>query len=142
MSDLYDDDVLAWSERQAMLLRRRAANEIDWDHVAEEIEAVGVSQKLELRSRLEVLLLHLLKWAYQPEHRSESWRGSIAEQRNRLAAVMEDSPSLRGFVPEAMPRSYRLARLGAARETTLLRLPDECPWTFEQIADDDFWPEA
>ncbi len=74
----YDIDVLALSERQAALLRRRAANEIDWDNIAEEIEAVGRSQKPEVRSRLARLCQHLLKWAYQPELRSRSWRTTIA----------------------------------------------------------------
>lgn len=67
MSDLYDTDLHAWSQRQAELLRRRAANELDWDNIAEEIEGVGASEKHQIKSRLEVLCHHLLKWRYQPE---------------------------------------------------------------------------
>ena len=59
---LYDTDVAAWAEQQAGALRRRAANEIDWDNVAEEIEGVAASQKREVRSRLRVICEHLLKW--------------------------------------------------------------------------------
>jgi hypothetical protein len=52
LDSLYDTDVAAWAERQAVALRRRAANEIDWDNVAEEIEEVAASPKREVRSRL------------------------------------------------------------------------------------------
>lgn len=108
MSDLYDDDFVVWSERQAELLRRRAAGElineadIDWLNVAEEIESVGRSEKRGVRSRLAVLLCHLLKWTYQPGHRSSSWSGTIRAQRRDLEAVLEDSPSLRRFAAEAL----------------------------------------
>jgi len=138
--DLYDTDILTWSERQAELLRRRAANELDWDNIAEEIADLGASQKRELRSRLEVLCLHLLKWAHQPEYRSGSWRGSIIEQRDRLEDLLQDSPSLRPLAVEALTVAYERGRRRAATETTLLHLPATCPWRFEQIADHEFWP--
>src|SRR5689334_1934812 len=69
-SDLYDTDVAAWSEQQAKALRRRAANEIDWDNVAEEIESLSRSDKREICSRLAVICEHLLKWHLQPDARS------------------------------------------------------------------------
>ncbi len=141
MSD-YEADLLAWTERQADLLRRRAANEIDWDNLAEEIEAVGRSERRELRSRLKVLMLHLLKWAYQPEHRSNSWRGSILDQRDALARLLADSPSLRRFLPDYAAEEYAGARTKAEMETGLLRLPAVCPWTVADITDEGFWPDA
>ena len=140
MSDLYDADIYAWSERQAELLRRRAANELDWDNIAEEIESVGASEKREIRSRLEVLCHHLLKWTYQPENRSGSWRASIFEQRQRLLDILDDSPSLRPYPAKVLTRSYDLGRRKAELETALLELPCECPWTIEQIIDQEFWP--
>ncbi len=141
MSD-YEADLLAWTERQAELLRRRAANEIDWDNLAEEIEAVGRSERRELRSRLKVLMLHLLKWAYQPEHRSSGWRGSISEQREELARLLADSPSLHRFLAEYATADYAGARMKAEIETGLLRLPGATPWTADQILDAGFWPEV
>src|SRR5271163_5024898 len=127
MSD-YDTDILMWSERQGELLRRRAANEIDWDNIAEEIEAVGRSQKREVRNRLARLCQHLLKWAFQPEMRSRSWRATLTTQRYELRSVLEDSPSLVAFVAEALPNADRTGRGWAEQETGLMHLPkDECP---------------
>src|ERR1700689_2398531 len=106
MSD-YDSDILVWSERQGELLRRRAANELDWDNIAEEIEAVGRSQKREVRNRLARLCQHLLQWAFQPELRSRSWRATITTQSYELKSVLMDSPGLVPFVPEALPAAYQ-----------------------------------
>ena len=82
MSDLYEADIAAWAEQQADALRRRAANEIDWENVAEEIESLARSDRREIRNRLAVICEHLLKWAYQPQLRSGSWRGSVVEPRD------------------------------------------------------------
>ena len=90
MNDLYDTDVVLWSERQTDLLRRRAIGDLandadlDWDHIAEEIAAVGRSARRELKSRLVRLLQHLLKWRYQSEFRSASWRTTIRNQRHAI----------------------------------------------------------
>jgi hypothetical protein len=150
MSDLYDDDIALWSVHQADLLRRLAAggptneipaNEIpDWANIAEEIESVGRSEKREVRSRLTVLICHLLKWAYQPEHQSASWRGTIRVQRRDLGAVLDDSPSLRGFAAGALPKAYTAGREDAVGETGILALPVVCPWVIDQILDEAFWP--
>ena len=73
---LYERDFYAWTQDQAEKLRGRAHNDIDWENVAEEIESVGRSQKKEIRSRLAVLMQHLLKWHFQPERRSHSWQST------------------------------------------------------------------
>src|SRR5208337_5135505 len=80
----YDSDVYEWTKEQADALRRRAANELDWDNLAEEIESLGASNLDQIESRLENLILHLLKWKYQPEWQCGSWRGSIFEGRRRI----------------------------------------------------------
>lgn len=90
---LYDRDFFAWSLEQAKLLRARKLAEADIEHIAEEIDSMGRTEKRELISRLSVLLLHLLKWRYQPEKRSLSWEASIRVQRNRLADHLDDNPS-------------------------------------------------
>ena len=144
VSDLYDSDAAAWSEQQADALRRRAANEIDWENVAEEIESLSRSDKREIRSRLAVICEHLLKWRFQPEARSPSWRGSIREARDRIADLIEESPSLAGYPAThlAGPRGDYGGRAKAADETGLVGLPEACPWTVEQVLDHAFWPEA
>jgi hypothetical protein len=138
----YDTDLLAWSEHQAGLLRRHASNEIDWDNLAEEIEALGRSQKHEVRRRLARLCQHLLKWAFQPDFRSRSWRTTITMQRQELELLLEDSPSLLPFLAEALPRAYRIGRAWAEQETGVMGLPETCPWSAEAVLEEGFLPEA
>ena len=146
MSDLYEDDILLWSERQAELLRRRAAGErvndadIDWPNVAEEIEDVGKSERREIESRLAVLCTHLLKWRFQPKRRSRSWAGSITEARNQIERVIRGSPSLKGRLAKMLAEAYADGRRVAAAETGLKSVPPECPWSVEEILRHDFWP--
>lgn len=144
MNDLYDADVVLWSERQTELLRRRAGGDLandadlDWSNIAEEIEAVGRSARRELQSRLVRLLQHLLKWQYQPEFRSASWRTTIRNQRNAIGDLLDESPSLKTALPEMFPTAYRRARLNALDETGLLDLPQTAPFTVERALDDSF----
>ena len=139
---LYDRDFFAWSLEQVKLLRAGKLAEADIKHIAEEIETMGRTEKRELISRLSVLLLHLLKWRYQPEKRSPSWEASIRVQRNRLADHLDDNPSLRPLLPQALASAYRDAALEAVAETELAgsTFPDGCPWAVEQVMDRGFWP--
>ena len=136
----YDSDVTEWTKEQADALRRRAANELDWDNLAEEIESLGIGNRHQIKSRLEILILHLLKWKYQPEWQCGSWRGSILEARHRLEMLLEDSPSLRRVPVEYLPRAYAWARRKALAETGFYHLPETCPWAIDQILDDNFLP--
>jgi uncharacterized Zn finger protein len=139
---LYDRDFFAWSLEQVKLLRAGKLAEADIEHIAEEIETMGRTEKRELISRLSVLLLHLLKWRYQPERRSPSWEASIRVQRNRLADHLDDNPSLKPLLPQALASAYRDATLEAVAETGLSgsTFPEACPWTVEQVLDAGFWP--
>ncbi|KAA0682269.1 DUF29 domain-containing protein [Roseomonas genomospecies 6] len=141
---LYDRDFYAWANEQAALLRAGRLDAADIEHIAEEIESMGRSEKRELINRLAVLLLHLLKWRFQPGLRSNSWRLSVREQRIRLASHLEDNPSLKSKIPEALAGAYRLAVVEAERETGLAEdtFPEKCPWSFEHMMDECFWPEA
>lgn len=87
--------------------------------------------------------MRLLKWAHQPERRGKSWRLTIEEQRRQLARHLRDNPSLRAVLDEAMADAYGDAVLRAERETDLPRdmFPWSCSFSFEQVADDAFWPE-
>ena len=138
----YDTDVYAWAQEQAALLRSGRLAEADIAHIAEEIEALGRAEKRELVSRLTVLLLHLLKWRFQPNLRGRSWRLTIKEQRKEVLDHLADNPSLRSKAAEAMAAAYDRAILKAARETAMDEdeFPPVCPWTFKQ-ATSDFWPE-
>ena len=142
MADLYDSDVAAWAEQQANALRRRAANEIDWDNVAEEIEGVAASQKREVRSRLRVICEHLLKWRHNPRRRPQSWRDTLDEQRRQLEDLFEDSPSLREFAERALPAAFVNGRRDTERKAEPLGLSnDVCPWSLEQVLSIGFLPD-
>jgi hypothetical protein len=141
---LYDQDFYAWANEQAGLLRAGRLSEADIEHIAEEIDSMGRSEKRELVNRLTVLLVHLLKWQFQPVLRGNNWRLTLEEQRNQLEDHLADNPSLKSLVQEAIAAAYRNALLGTSRETGLNRstFPVTCPWSFEQIIDLAFYPEA
>ena len=140
---LYDTDFYAWATEQAALLRAGRLSEVDIENIAEEIESMGRSERRELVSRLTVLLLHLLKWRYQPGLRGNSWRLSIEEQRLRVSDHLNDNPSLKSQLDNAMPGAYRHAQIEATRETGFVRetFPADCPFTFDEIMNPDFWPD-
>jgi hypothetical protein len=148
----YETDFAAWAEQQAMLLRLGKWEALDQEHLAEELEGLRRSEQNELEHRLEVLTIHLLKWRQwqeQPMYPDprRGWRLTILEQRRRLARLLHRSPSLRPSLVAVLSESYPYARRIAheALEDIGLRditLPEDCPWTVEQVLDDDFWPEA
>ncbi len=141
---LYEADFYAWANQQAALLRSGRLGEADIANIAEEIESMGKSEKRELISRLAVLLMHLLKWRFQPTKRGKSWRLTIQGQRIELERHMSDNPSLKAKMADAIADAYRSAIINAARETRLETdaFPATCPWGYDQIIDDDFWPEG
>jgi Domain of unknown function DUF29 len=141
MSDLYETDFAAWSATQAGLLRNRAHNAIDWDHVAEEIEGLAKSDQREIRNRLVVLCEHLLKWQSQPEKQSNSWRNSIIDAREGIADLIEESPSLADHPAKRLAWAYARARRKAEDDTGLLNLPAECPWPIDAMLNSEFWPQ-
>jgi hypothetical protein len=143
-SSLYEHDFYAWANEQAALLRAGNLSAADIEHIAEEIESMGKTEKRELVNRLAVLLLHLLKWQYQPERRGSSWEGTIRVQRRDLADHLDDNPSLKSKLPEAIERAYGNAVILAPGETGLPKatFPATCPWLFKQIMDEEFWPRT
>jgi hypothetical protein len=141
-SDLYTQDFYAWTQAQAALLREGAWADLDREHLVEEIECLGRSERREIRSYLEGLVLHLLKWRYQPDYQSRSWRDSIEENRARIPDCLRENPSLRPQLPTLLEECYPHARRKAARQTrlSLATFPDVCPWTVERVLDVTFWP--
>jgi hypothetical protein len=140
---LYDTDFYAWAEQQAKLLRSGQLADADIEHIAEEIDSMGRSEKRELLSRLAVLLMHLLKWRSQPMLRGNSWQATIKVQRREIARHLADNPSLKPALPDVLADAYGDAILLAARETGLPEssFPTSLPWSFGQIMDGEFWPE-
>jgi hypothetical protein len=141
---LYDQDFYAWANEQAGLLRAGRLSEADIEQIADEIESMGKTEKRELASRLTVLLLHLLKWQYQPSRAGASWQATIRVQRRDLAVHMTDNPSLKSVLAQAIDQAYGNAVIEAGADTGLpeTTFPLSCPWSYEQIMDPGFWPEA
>jgi Domain of unknown function DUF29 len=144
MTSLYETDFFAWANEQASLLRAGKLSSADIENIAEEIESMGKSEKRELVSRLTMLLLHLLKWQFQPGLRGNSWRYTIQVQRRDLVRHLADNPSLSAQLPALLGDSYTSAVLLAAGETGLPEslFPATSLWSYQQVADPDFWPDA
>lgn len=142
LSTLYEQDFYLWLNETAQKLKDKEFEAIDLDHLIEEIESMGRSEKRELSSRLIILMFHLLKWKYQPSHRSSSWENTIDEQRNALALILEDSPSLKGLIEDEITKRYPTACKRASKETQLPlnTFPVNCPFTVTEILDFDFYP--
>ena len=134
-TNLYEQDFYLWIETTAQHLRKGDFTEVDLGNLIEEIESMGRSEKRELKSRLIVLLMHLLKWHYQPEKRSASWQSTITEQRICLEELLEDSPSLQPLFTELFADCYNKARLTASQETgiKLNFFPQESPFSLDEV---------
>lgn len=138
---LYETDFNLWLEATAQLLRERQFNQIDYDNLIEEIEDMGNSQKDALESNLRVLLMHLLKWKFQPSKRSNSWKYTIVEHSLRLNKSFKKSPSLKKYFNNVFEESYQDARMLAASETGIPKddFPVECPFAKEDILNYEYW---
>jgi hypothetical protein len=108
------------------------------------MEDMGRSIRRELRSRLAVLTMHLLKWRYQPMHRSPGWSATIREQRRQVSELLDESPSLKRLPGQELEKIYRSAVTKAAGYTGLAEaaFPAACPFTPDQIMAEDFLPEG
>ncbi|MGR8998767.1 MAG: DUF29 domain-containing protein [Gammaproteobacteria bacterium] len=142
MSD-YQKDFYSWTCEQAELLRAGRFNELDVFNLVEEIETMGRSEKRELQSRLMVLLVHLLKWQYQPARRGRSWTLTIKGQRINVEDVINDNPGLKPQLLDLLSNAYRLAIVEVSKQTMLEEsiFPVKCPWTLDQIRDEGFFPD-
>lgn len=143
----YEEDVAAWSRQQAAFLSARRFELLDVEHLADEIEDVGKSERHQLESRLEVLLAHLLKWQVQPDRLSlsgKSWRDTIRVQRNRIDRLLKQSPSLRASLrDDAWIQDVWEGAVVSAAEETRLGLDDlspTCPWPIATVLDPGFYP--
>ena len=134
--------ITAGPNEQARLLRAGQLSQADIEYIAEEIESMGKGEKRELVDRLIVLLQQLLKWEYQPERRSKSWRATIVVQRDRIADYLFDNPSLKPKILDIMRDAYRIALIQTAAETDLKpsSLPKVCAVDFAKAMDETFWP--
>ncbi len=142
-ASLYDRDYYTWTLEQARALREQRTSGLDWANLAEEVEDLGKSERRELQNRLEVLLAHLLKWQFQPKRRSRSWSATIAVQRVKIRQLLDQNPGLKPSIPTLLAQAYEPARIEVTSRlspTVQPQPPKSCPWTFEQVMDDQFRP--
>ncbi|MFB2974170.1 DUF29 domain-containing protein [Aerosakkonema sp. BLCC-F183] len=142
ITSLYEQDFYLWLQTNINLLKEGKFNEIDLENLLEELESMGRSDKNALKSNLRVLLMHLLKYKYQPEKRTNSWRYTIREHRIRLGDTFKTSPSLYRFFEDIFNESYQDARELAAAETglSIKVFPPESPFAVEEVLNADFLP--
>ena len=140
---LYETDVVAWAEAQAEALRAGRLDELDLENLAEEIADVGRREARAVESHLETLVMHLLKWRHDPDHRSRSWEGMIRVARGKIANLLRDSPSLRPRLPALLADAHPAARIRAGVETGLPEetFPAARPFTLDRITG-EWMPEA
>ena len=144
----YGEDFYAWTQDQGRRLREAGASRVnvpvDWENVAEEIESMGRSELSAVESALTRVMEHLLKLEFSPAQEPRNgWAASVVEHRARLAKDLKASPSLRGRIDleDDYRTARRLAGLGLQRDGVPKgELPETCPYTLEQLLDEDWWP--
>ncbi|WP_280550362.1 DUF29 domain-containing protein [Halomonas sp. 11-S5] len=130
----YDQDAYAWALEQAAMLRSGKLDQLDTEHLAEEIECMGKSERRALVSQLARLLMHLLKRDHQPERRSRSWSLTIQDAQVKVNRLLNDNSSLKGSLSDLMLEAYDDARRAAAIETELDldTFPEKCLYSFDE----------
>ncbi|PZV16141.1 MAG: DUF29 domain-containing protein [Leptolyngbya sp.] len=144
MSEIYSADFSDWTRQTAQLLRERRWHEIDVANLIDEVEDLGKSERRAIASQLTRLLLHLLKWQYQPQRRSDSWLDSITDARTQIDLAIQDSLSLKGYPAEQLEDSYRRARRQAATQTKLeiSTFPETCQHAIDLVLAEDWLPQG
>ncbi|MGF1523700.1 MAG: DUF29 domain-containing protein [Leptolyngbyaceae cyanobacterium] len=142
-STLYDQDYLGWLTETVRQLKQGDLAAVDVANLVEELEDMGRSERRAVESNLEVILMHLLKYRYQSEFCSNSWRFTLLEHRDRLAKSFRDSPSLKPYFANIFADCYAQARKKAAVETgiPLTTFPEDSPFTPDMTLDTDYLPD-
>ena len=140
---LYEEDLYAWAQNSVNLLKNKNFAALDIPHLIEEIEDMGRSERRAIESHLRNVLMHLLKWQFQPQMRSKSWELSLFNSRTEISDIILESPSLAYRVEENMALEYQRAVKAASLETGLSTktFPNASPYLQAQVLDMDWLPE-
>ncbi|MBP0000782.1 MAG: DUF29 domain-containing protein [Cyanobacteria bacterium SID2] len=143
LQQLYEEDYTLWLDATVEKLRSSNYNEVDWNNLIEEIEDIERREGQSLESNLVVVLLHLLKWQFQPERQTGSWESSLIEHRRRIRRALKSSPSLKNYLVSVVDECYESVRKQARAETQLSLevFPVNCPYDVEDILNDEFLPD-
>lgn len=142
---LYEQDFYLWIQTTAQLLKEQCFEEVDWESLIEEIESMGRRERKELKSRLIVLIEHLLKlmyWDVEKAYNAKEWRSTVVEQRRQIALLLEASPSLRPWLGETFLDGCQNAREDALRKYQISSdiFPIEPPFTIADVLNSDYLP--
>nr|WP_311527972.1 DUF29 domain-containing protein [uncultured Ralstonia sp.] len=140
----YEQDVVAWANEQAALLRASKFSALDIGHIADELEDVAKSEQRELARRMAMLLAHLLQWQFQPGQRGASWEATIRTQRNSIKRRIRKTPSLATSLEDAdwWADAWGDAVATATEATGLNAFPPVCPWSAAQVLNHEFFPDS
>ncbi len=142
-ANLHETDLYAWTRQQVQLLKSGQLSALDVSNLIDEVDDMGGSIRNQLESRLEVLLMHLLKWQYQPNYRGRSWQLTIKEQRRKIERLIRKNPSLQNTLDQTLADAYGDAIIAVAKETGMAEniFPEQCPYSIQQIIYSDYLPE-
>jgi Domain of unknown function DUF29 len=140
---LYETDFALWAEQTAQMLKEGRLSEIDLENLIEEVEDLSRRERDALYSNLKIVLLHLLKWEFQPHKQTNGWKASIREHRQRIKQQVNKSPSLKTYPEEILSECYADARELASDETglPLTTFPAECPYAIADVLASTFLPD-
>ena len=140
--NLYETDFYQWTKQQAQLIREHRFGELDLENLIEEVEDMGKHEPRSLVSHLKQLLMHLLKWQYQPHRQSRSWQDSIINHREEVKELLNANPSLRPKIQELYENAYDRATCLGHKQTGIPEsdFPRQCPWSYAEVMADDFLP--
>ncbi|MEY3996291.1 MAG: hypothetical protein RL344_634 [Pseudomonadota bacterium] len=144
LQETYNKDLYLWGQKNINLLKQGRLSELDIEHLIEEIEDMGRSQRHAIQNHLKNLIMHLLKWQFQSDIQSHSWKTSILNARIEINDLIDESPSLHNVPTHYLEKAYSNARELASSETnlSLKTFPLNCPYTIEEILKKDWFPNA
>ena len=141
--NLYERDFHLWVKTNTQLLKNNRFHEVDWQNLIEELDSMGRREKRELKSRLIVLIEHLLKLKYWETERAANargWRITAIEQRRQIQLLLEDSPSLETLLPNLFPDCYQKARQDTLQKYQLPenQFPSDPAFDVKEALNSDF----
>lgn len=144
-TSLYQQDFALWLDETVARLKARDVDNLDWENLIEEIEALGIAQKHEVESRLKVILAHVLKRCHVPlPDCFREWQVTIRTQRNDLTRLLRKAPSLANHLLEEFDEIYQEALSEVREEYPNAQFPET--WSFARDIDTlltaTFWNEG
>ena len=138
LKNMFEIDEQLWTEKMAELSHEKRHEDMDFENLEEILLEMARRERREVKNRLAVLILHLLKRQHYG-HTEKSWQNTIIEQRNQLNDIFLNSQTLMNYAQVDLPKAYADAVRTAAGETSLppATFPLTCPWTIQQITTHD-----